>query len=181
MAHRDPEGEKLLATRARVDLSESSVVSQVVKTGRPVAITSTSAKQMRSFMSDKMGAYLDRFGLSGLLLVPMSADGRVIGCMALLRVEGGAALPVGGGGPAAACWPTSSRMAAALGGLRSEAQRRTTAAGLSASRTSAPASPRSCAATARPQCERGQPGRHRTHPPASSSQNAMPGAASARS
>lgn len=93
LAHRDSDGEKLLRDRSSVELSESAVISQVVKTGRPVVVGSTSARQVRSFMSPRMGTYLDVFGLSSLLLVPMRAGGLVVGCLAMLRVELGNPYP----------------------------------------------------------------------------------------
>lgn len=89
VAHVDPEAEALLRGAGSVELSASPVVGQVIKTGKPVVVSSTSARQLRSFMSTEIGPYLDRYGMSNLVLVAMRAEGAVIGCMSLARVERG--------------------------------------------------------------------------------------------
>jgi transcriptional regulator with GAF, ATPase, and Fis domain len=89
VAHVDLEAEALLRATGTVDLSASPVVAQVIKTGRPVVVASTSARQLRSFMSTEIGPYLDRYGMSNLVLVAMRAEGAIIGCMSLARMERG--------------------------------------------------------------------------------------------
>lgn len=87
LAHRDPEAERLLKRSPGIELSATPVVSRVVKTGRPLVVASTSARQLRSFMSSEIGPYLDAFGMSSLVLVPMRAEGSVLGVLALARTE----------------------------------------------------------------------------------------------
>lgn len=93
LAHRELEAERLLRGTPGVDLSETPVISRVVKTGRPLMVTSTSARQLRSFMSNEIGPYLDAYGMSSLVVVPMRAEGAVLGCLALARTTGGTAYP----------------------------------------------------------------------------------------
>ena len=75
VAHRDPRAERLLKRSAGVDLASTPVISRVVKTGRPRWSPRPARRQLRSFMSSEIGPYLDAFGLSSLVLVPMRANG----------------------------------------------------------------------------------------------------------
>ena len=95
VAHRNPEAQAMLQRNRRVELSRSAILSQVVKTGKPVLLSRTSARDVGSFLSEGSSAYLKRFGMASLVIVPLRVEGKVRGALGLSRVERGKAYDSG--------------------------------------------------------------------------------------
>jgi diguanylate cyclase (GGDEF)-like protein len=85
--HSDPEvipymGEMLTPSRRRAD---EGIVGEIIKTGQPVFIPVVQHAELIEKINPDYKAYSDRFGIHSLLIVPLVAQGQVIGTLGVSR------------------------------------------------------------------------------------------------
>jgi diguanylate cyclase (GGDEF)-like protein/PAS domain S-box-containing protein len=66
-------------------------VGEVARTGQAMRVESRPAEEIQALMRPEFKAYIERFGIHSLLIVPMRTEGRTIGTIALAK--GGASRP----------------------------------------------------------------------------------------
>jgi signal transduction histidine kinase len=87
--HPDPHALSLLADVLRPDSQRAGegYHGRVVETNRSMLIPSISAEDIRASVKPEWFPYLDTFGISSILLVPLRARGRVIGSLGVFRSD----------------------------------------------------------------------------------------------
>ena len=86
----DPEGQAMLEARLKAPQPvDQGRAGQVISTGRALLVPTLTEEQARGSMAPEFVSYVDRFGVSSVLLVPLRAQDHVIGTLGLTRDRGG--------------------------------------------------------------------------------------------
>ncbi|HEY9692766.1 MAG TPA: GAF domain-containing protein [Oculatellaceae cyanobacterium] len=88
--HIKPEAEGLLAeVVANEDYTNQSLRGRVIETGKPILIPVVHEEQLYAAVKQEYWKYLDRFGISSMLIVPLQVHGKIIGTLGVSRDRSG--------------------------------------------------------------------------------------------
>jgi GAF domain-containing protein len=88
--HHDPEACELMGARlGKVEPAGIGIVGFVIQRGRPLLIKKVSKRELRAVTNPTYQLYIERYGVSSVLLIPLSVREKVIGGIGILRDRGG--------------------------------------------------------------------------------------------